>query len=85
MGDVDTKVAHEGDSHVDVELGDDSLSNKDKSRMVLGIWCTEEDGGDVLQGGGGIEGEGTTWEASGGDGKGEATVSAEVIDVCGSL
>ena len=85
VGDMDTKVAHEADSRVNVEPEDDSLSDEDESHMVLDVWCAEEDGGDVLRGNGGIEGEGTTWETGGGDGKGEATISAEVIDVCSGL
>ena len=47
-GDVDAKVAHEGDSHVDIELGNDSLTNEDESRVLLGIGGTEKNGRDVL-------------------------------------
>lgn len=35
-GDVDTKVAHEGDGHVDVELGDDGFSGEDG---VVSCWA----------------------------------------------
>lgn len=56
--DVDAKVTHEFDGHVDVQPGDDGHAGEDKRSVLLGVEWAEEDGGGVLGGDGGIEGEG---------------------------